>query len=403
MKVRVSRGKLEGTVLAPPSKSYAHRLLIAGSLCKKGASIANVGRSEDVAVTLKAIESLGGVVEYMNGNAFVSGLRPDMGGEAQVFCGESGSTLRFLMPLSQVLKSSTEFEGNGRLPKRPVADLLKCLEEHGVSHYNDHIPFALKGKLEPGEYVIPGSISSQYITGLLFALPLLKEESTIRITGKMVSRDYIDMTLKVLRDFGIEVEETEDGYRIPGKQEYQAYSPIIVPGDYSSAAYYFGVNALGSEVEIAGLESDSLQGDRRVEEYLDIIKAGDKREISLKNNPDLLPILSVVAGASPGVTSFTECGFLRGKESDRIKTVVEMLNDLGVEAREMEDGIEVTGGSIKGGLVDSHGDHRIAMAAAIAGTVSEGEVIIERAGVVSKSYPGFYEVLKKLGGKVEKI
>jgi 3-phosphoshikimate 1-carboxyvinyltransferase len=333
-------------------------------------------------------------------------------------CGESGTTLRFLLPVASALGINAEFIGHGRLPERPMSALNNALRENGAVISADNLPIKVSGQLHPGVFRVPGNISSQFISGLLFALPLLDGDSEIVIEGKRESVGYIDMTLDTLRSFSINIEGTPSGYKIKGPQKYIEPDSSRVQGDWSNAAFFLCAGALGGETDITGLSLDSRQSDRAVVSILKDfgadVKCGDI--ISVRGNglrgikidisqcPDLFPTLAATACAALGDTIFTNAARLRIKESDRIEAVEKMINSLGGFAESTEDSLTVHGtGTLPGGEVDSFNDHRIVMAAAIAACICENPVIIHDAQAVNKSYPNFFEDYRKLGGKADVI
>ena len=397
MDIIITPGTLRGTLEAPPSKSHAHRLMTAVALAGKKIS-ESLCTSEDTRATFRCLTELhgGGILD----------------------CGESGTTLRFLLPVASALGINAEFIGHGRLPERPMSALNNALRENGAVISADNLPIKVSGQLHPGVFRVPGNISSQFISGLLFALPLLDGDSEIVIEGKRESVGYIDMTLDTLRSFSINIEETQSGYKIKGPQKYIEPDSPRVQGDWSNAAFFLCAGALGGETDITGLSPDSRQSDRAIVSILKDfgadVKCGDM--ISVRGNglrgikidisqcPDLFPTLAAAACAALGDTIFTNAARLRIKESDRIEAVEKMINSLGGFAESTEDSLTVRGtGTLPGGEVDSFNDHRIVMAAAIAACICENPVIIHDAQAVNKSYPNFFEDYRKLGGKADVI
>lgn len=397
MDIRITPGKLCGTLEAPPSKSHAHRLMTATRLAGKKNS-ESLCTSEDTRATFRCLNELhdGGILD----------------------CGESGTTLRFLLPVASALGINAEFIGHGRLPERPMSALTDALRENGAVISADNLPIKVSGQLHPGVFRVPGNISSQFISGLLFALPLLDGDSEIVIEGKRESVGYIDMTLDTLRSFSINIEETQSGYKIKGPQKYIEPDSPRVQGDWSNAAFFLCAGALGGETDITELSPDSRQSDRAVVSILKDfgadVKCGDM--ISVRGNglcgikidisqcPDLFPTLAATACAALGDTIFTNAARLRIKESDRIEAVEKMINSLGGSAESTEDSLTVHGtGTLPGGEVNSFNDHRIVMAAAVAACICEKTVIIHDAQAVNKSYPNFFEDYRKLGGKADVI
>ncbi|MCQ2379377.1 MAG: 3-phosphoshikimate 1-carboxyvinyltransferase [Victivallaceae bacterium] len=366
----ITPGLRRGRVSVPRSKSHYHRLLIADYL-GGGTIYRNVdsGESDDVHATARCLEALAD-------------------GKGCLDCGESGSTLRFLMPVVGALGGRTVFTGRGRLPERPVTQFLDLLAAHGVRFcgWKDN-RLELDGKLEPGEYSASGNVSSQLISGLLFALPLLDGDSDITLSSPLESRGYVDLTMQVVSKAGILVETSPCGYHVPGNQKY-AKCDCRPEGCWSCAAFWFGMNALGSEVEVDGLDAGSAQPDRAVE----LLRGRIGGEIDISQSPDLFPVLVAVAGAFRGTTRFVNAGRLRLKESDRIAAMAALLRSLGTACVETPTSLEVrgAGGYHVMDVVRSFGDHRVAMAAAVAATAADAPVVIDDAGCAAKSYPGFF-------------
>ncbi len=419
MEARIEKTGLYGSVPAIPSKSMAHRCFLAAALCREKSRIQCQGDSEDIEATLRCLEALGiGVCQENGTYEIMPGERKKEGEKAEFLCGESGSTLRFLLPVAAALGISGEFYGEGRLMERPLSPLYEEMERHGcrLSPQGEN-PLRCEGKLNAGIYELPGDISSQYITGLLFALPLLEGESFLRLTSPLQSANYVDLTLQVLRQYGIEIRKEQDGYRIAGGQNYRVKDENTVEGDWSNAAFWLTAGAIGTKtVGVRGLNPDSLQGDKKILELLremgaqiswkgsDVYvqpKALRGIEIDAADIPDLVPVLAAAASVAKGTTRICHAKRLRLKESDRLRTVSETLNRLGADVRELDDGLEIHGQeTLRGGTVDAARDHRIAMTAAVAALVCREPVRILGAQAVKKSYPGFFEDYENLGGKV---
>ena len=332
-----------------------------------------------------------------------------------MYCGESGSTLRFLLPVMGALGRKASFRMEGRLPQRPLSPLYEELERYGckLSRQGDN-PLTIEGQLQPGAFRIPGNVSSQFISGLLFATPLLSKHSQILVEGPLESAPYVDMTIRTLRAFGIKLRKTEVGFFIPGGQRYTAPETYQVEGDWSNACFFLAAGAiLDGGVRVTGLKMDSLQGDKAILKILDkmgaiinveedavSVTAGrlEGTEIDASQIPDMVPILAVLASAAKGITTIYGAGRLRIKESDRLCAITQVLTALGGGVRELPDGLMMQGvGRLKGGTIDAHNDHRIAMMAAIASLISDEKVIIKGADAVNKSFPTFFDVLKEAG------
>lgn len=383
---------LSGQISAICSKSMAHRLLICAALAPEGGEILCPETSKDIEATRACLRA--------------------MRSGAPLACGESGSTLRFLLPVVAALGLQAEFHLEGRLPQRPLAPLDTQLEAHGAVLRRPK-PEVLQctGQLTPGSYTLPGDVSSQYISGLLFALPLLDAPSTLRVTGTMESRPYVEMTLDALRRFGICITEEQQVFHIPAAP-YQSPGTLRVEGDWSNAAFWLAAGALRRPMTVTGLNPRSLQGDKAIVQLLAQFGAcvswqGDAVtvspaalhgiDINAAAIPDLVPILAVVAAAAAGTTRIHHAARLRLKESDRLVTVRQLLESLGAEVEELADGLVIHGGKpLTGGTVDSCNDHRIAMAAAVAATLCREPVTVLGAEAVEKSYPAFWKDYERL-------
>lgn len=395
MNVVIHPKKLAGQVVIPSSKSYAHRLLIAAALADRPTEVRMNAVSSDIAATVDCLISLGAKIERIGSGYSVSPIDHSVSEQRTLFCSESGSTLRFLLPVAAALGADCTFTGTGRLPERPNAILTDALQEHGVHTSSSLLPITISGKLTGGKYSIAGNVSSQYITGLLFALPLCSEDSEIALTTPLESAPYIDITLEVLSAFGIRIERTGTGWLIPGGQQYHSPETVCSEGDWSGAAFWLAANRLGSSVKCLGLNPASCQGDRAIAEMLHRLGG----EIDVSATPDLVPALAAAAALYPGITRITGAARLRIKESDRLFAVADMLRNLGGNAEILEDGLVVTGVSrLTGGTVKGYNDHRIVMAAAIAAACADAPVTITDAQAVNKSYPSFFEHFIALGG-----
>ena len=396
MNVTIDPGVLCGAIpRLTSSKSHVHRLLIAAALCGEETKIDYHRENADIIATARCLQSCGVRVEKEDERFLVRGPMQALGGELD--CGESGSTLRFLLPLCACLNGASRLVGRGRLPSRPNGPLLSALREHGTMIDGDFLPLAVRGGLHAGNFALPGDVSSQYFTGLLFALPLLSGDSTLVYTSPLESRPYVDLTLSVLRQFGVTAEEIENGWRVPGRQAYVSPGEVSAEADWSAAAFWLAADALGSAVAVAGLNDDSCQGDKAIVTLLQQIGG----EIDVSQTPDLMPVLSIAAAASPGrTTRIAGAARLRLKESDRLAAMAETIQALGGHAEELPEGLIIRGTKLKGGAVDGKNDHRVVMSAAIAATVCEGPVTILGAEAVDKSYPDFWRDFKQMGGRL---
>lgn len=422
MTVTIAPGPAQGTVRAIPSKSAAHRLFLAAALGDRPARIVCRGTSQDIQATLRCLEALGAGIEAQGDTITITPIdRSRPLGSCVLDCGESGSTLRFLVPVAGALGAEAVFRLAGRLADRPMEPLARELEKHGCQLTLDRTAKTLtvSGQLQPGDYALPGNVSSQFFTGLLFALPLLGEKSRLRVLGAMESASYIDLTLSALARFGLRpVPLEEGGWTVPA-QAYESPGEVTVEGDWSNAAPWLCMGALaGSGITVTGLDNDSLQGDRAVCRVLarmgaKVVQEADRAavkpgvpaaiDVDARDIPDLVPVLAAAAATLPGVTRFTGAARLRLKESDRLETTARTLNALGGQVEETADGLIVTGvPRLAGGTVDACGDHRIAMAAAVASVACDGPVTVTGAQAVEKSYPAFWEDLAALGKAVTK-
>ena len=421
MEIKITPRKLEGTLEAMPSKSHAHRLLIARKLSELQGEALEGGIeippfSDDIEATMACISQLDKNTPYLE-------------------CRESGSTLRFLLPVVMALKSSATFLGTGRLPDRPLSPLKEEMERHGCrfrmgSNKNtDRFKeiCSVSGRLTPGDYALAGNVSSQFITGLLFALPLLDADSTITLTTELESAGYVNMTLDVLQAFGIEVDvsETEGGYlkyTVPGNQIYREKPGITLDGDWSNAAFWLAAGSLSGDITITGLRLESSQWDKEILTILDrmgadldiepqvdgtvsirsrasILKGAD---VDVGQTPDLMPILAVLMAFSEGTSMITHAERLQFKDSNRLKAIYSVLYNLDADISYGGDWLSFTGKAfLEGGHVDSYGDHRIAMAAAVATCLCREPVYLSNPIAVTKSYPDFYKDFTALGGEIE--
>lgn len=405
MDVTIVPGTLKGAVTPPPSKSQAHRLILAAALSGGISTLSNVDVSQDIEATLGCLSALGAGVEHLNkGQVKLHGLGnsiPQAGPIPVLDCGESGSTLRFLIPAALVVMGGGIFTGRGRLMERPQEPYFCLFDEKDISYEKKDGTLTIQGTLEPGEYVLPGNVSSQFFTGLLYALPLLDGPSVLRASTPLESRGYVDMTLDALCTFGVRVEETEPGvFAIPGNQRYEP-KELAVEADWSNAAFWYAANFLGAQVDIRGLNLDSVQGDRQIGTlYWTLARPGDV-DIDLSQCPDLAPPLAAMAAVRKGTTRFVNAGRLRMKESDRLETIARTLNALGAKAQVGEDTLTLEGvDSLDGGTVDGCNDHRIAMMAAVAAVACEKPVTVLGAECVKKSYPHFWWDYTALGGEI---
>ena len=385
MDITIHPRSLRGKITVIPSKSQAHRLLICAAFADCPTQLLCPETNRDIEATADCLRALGAQITKTDCGYTVSPIK-DAPQVAQLNCCESGSTLRFMLPIVGALGVDTTIRMEGRLPQRPLSPLREEMERMGCHLERPTVNMIrCSGKLQPGNYRIDGSVSSQFITGLLFALPLIPGQTSLEITGKVESRPYIEMTKCALKLFNA------PNFSSPGY--------VTVEGDWSNGAFFLAANALGSELSISGLDPDSVQGDRAVADLLPALANGAPT-ISAADIPDLVPILSIVAATNHGAV-FTDIQRLRLKESDRVASVIAMITALGGKAKADESTLTVYGTGLHGGIVDSCNDHRIAMSAAIAATVCSNPVTILGAQSVSKSYPRFWEEYRRLGGYYE--
>ncbi|MDY5339276.1 MAG: 3-phosphoshikimate 1-carboxyvinyltransferase [Intestinimonas sp.] len=389
MNVTITPGLLRGAITPPPSKSQAHRLLIAAALADGESRIEHLADSQDIQATRRCMAALKAPGEDL----------------PVLDCGESGSTLRFLIPVALALRGGGRFTGRGRLMARPQKPYFDLFDEKGIAYRQEDGVLTVQGRLTPGTFALPGDVSSQFVTGLLYALPLLEGDSRITLTTPLESRGYVDMTLEALERFGIRAE-CPDGrtLRVPGGQTYRPCR-AAVESDYSQAAFYYAANGLGGQVEILGLNPRSAQGDRCIVPYHMQLCGPGEAELDVSQCPDLVPPLAAHAALRQGITRIVNAARLRIKESDRLTAVTQVLTALGADVVEGADRLTITGqpeGLAGGVTVDSHNDHRIAMMAAVAATRCAAPVTITGAECVAKSYPGFWEDYERLGGQIQR-
>lgn len=399
MNLSIYPNKLHGSIPAIPSKSQAHRLLVCAALGDRETKIQCNSISADIAATVRCLQTLGAEISYEKGYLTVSPIKSPQ--NAELDCGESGTTLRFLLPVVAALGCTTTFHMEGRLPKRPMEPLCQALKAHGVTvtRPKAHL-LAVSGKLQPGDFTLPGDISSQFISGLLLAFPLLDGCCTLTVAGTLESAPYVDMTLDAMERFGVTISREKSGYAYKAGS-YHSSQKVVVEGDWSAASFWLAANNLGNNIAVTGLDKNSLQGDLAISKYLSLL--GNGRSLDISQCPDLLPVLAVAAANANSSTHFVGAKRLRMKESDRIESVKAMLFALGGKAEAEEDSLTVFSSSLTGGTVDSFGDHRIAMAAAVAATAASAPLTILGAECVKKSYPLFWEDYISLGGCCKEV
>ncbi len=414
--VVIERSPLSGELTLPPSKSIMHRAIICAALAAGESRVSPVIFSDDILRTIDAVRALGAEVDMLDGAVAVRGITSPAE-RADINCGESGSTLRFIMPVAAALGTTASFTGSGMLPSRPLGVFYDVMPPHGAAMSSSHLPLTVSGQLRSGTYTVDGGVSSQFITGLMFALPLLSGSSTIRLSSPLQSASYVNITLSVLRSFGVNILQRGSEYIIPGRQRYRPHD-YISEGDWSHSAFFITAAMAGGEIRLRGLKKVSPQGDSAVFDIArrmgaDLSFDGDtlvcrkKRSsgitIDASDIPDLVPAIAAAAALAGGRTNIINAGRLRIKECDRLAAMSQGLAALGAEVAESADALVIKGGGeLHGGSIDGHGDHRIVMAfACLASCI--GNVTISCAEAVSKSYPGFFDDFKKLGGKYHVI
>lgn len=417
MNVTMKPFQANGTVFAPPSKSDAHRAIICAALSGGVCTIAPIALSDDIRATIGCVEALGATSKIENKTLTIDGTGVFSNKTATLDCGESGSSLRFMIPVAAAGGVEATFLGRGRLPERPIGVYTEALPEKGVTVDTEGgLPLKISGQLKSGVYRVPGSVSSQFITGLLFALPLLKGDSDIILTSPIQSAGYINMTIRTMAKFGVEVDILDNGWHIRGRQHYVP-SDYTTDGDWSQAAFFLVAGAVSGDVEVLNANIDSAQGDRHIAALLrefgaEVIQDGDRLrvkrspmtaiDIDTSQIPDLVPVLAVCACFANGVTRITNAERLRIKESDRLKTTAQLINSLGGKVKELPDGLEVTGvGKLYGGFAEGCGDHRIVMSAAVCASGAAEKIKCTDAMSINKSYPDFFEDYAKIGGTAE--
>jgi 3-phosphoshikimate 1-carboxyvinyltransferase len=416
--VLIYPSKLQGIINIPASKSMCHRAMLCAGLSDGISIIKNVIFSKDIEATRGVIENLGVNVKVNENTLVIEGPSKLDVINKDFNCIESGSTLRFIIPIVATLGKHSVFYGEGALTGRPLKPYYDIFDKQNLKYMNTNgkLPLTLDGKLKPDIFKIRGDMSSQFISGLLFALPLLAGDSKIIMTSKLESKPYVELTIDILKKFSINVENKDyKEFIVKGNQVYKA-SDCSVEGDFSQAAFWLIAGLLGADVACSGLNMHSHQGDKVI---LDIIKSMGgvistednkiKAQPSKTNSliidvsecPDLVPILAVLASLSSGTTKIINAGKLRLKESDRLKAISSELNKLGANIEEKEDSLIIHGKqNLRGGAVESWNDHRIAMALAIASLRCKEPTVIKDADCVKKSYPDFWKDFRKLGGEI---
>lgn len=417
MNVIIHKPLSEGTLEVVPSKSITHRALIAAALAEGKSLIRRPLESEDTEATIDMLRALGIVI-----NKTPEGIEVDSKGIQKpsriLFANESGSSLRFLVPVALLSEGEITFDGKSGLKKRPISEYLKVFDQMGVKYqqFDENLPLKISGKMVPGEYKILGNISSQFVTGLLYALPLLNGDSKLLLETPLESKDYVDMTISIQHQFGVEIEEIENGYFIRGNQKY-CKKTFDVSGDFSQAAFHIIAGILGANLRLSKLEKNTHQADEKVLEIVKMMGATINydngsikpipsntygRTIDLSQCPDIGPIMAVLCALSDGTSHIINASRLRIKESDRITAIATELNKMGAKISETKDGMIIEGvKNLKSNMnLYSWNDHRIVMALAIAAIKTDGPIRIIGAEAINKSYPTFFEDYVKLKGEI---
>lgn len=418
MKARVAPTACSGHVAIPPSKSMAHRAIICAALAQGTSVIKNVAYSQDIKTTIAGMQQLGADIRMEEDQVTITGIQDFTVQQKEVFCCESGSTLRFFIPIFSLCNQEITFTGQGRLMQRPQKVYEDLFHSQSLFFEQNASGITIRERLRPGDITLKGDVSSQFISGLLFTLPMLKEDSTIHILPPFESRSYVDLTLQMLETFGVHASFTDElTIHIPGNQKYKA-ADYSIEGDYSQLAFFAVLAAINNDLTITGVHHNSRQGDKKI---LSILKDFGVRMEEVENGyhiyksrlhgnavdladcPDLGPILTVLAMYSPGNTRIYNAGRLRIKESDRIEAMEQELRKFHVDIHSTENEIFISGGTdyTCDTELSAHNDHRIVMALSVAASCSNSICTIEGAQAINKSYPTFFDDLKAIGGKVE--
>ena len=413
MKVRLRRSHIKGELSAMSSKSDVHRALICAAFSDDECLIRTNCISDDMAATMGCLNAVGADISYdeAEGGFLVRPLRgPVREGLIEADCGESGSTLRFLIPVFSAIAANVRFLGRGKLPERPVSVILSELRRHGAKVEGDKLPFTIAGRASSGEYELPGDVSSQFITGLLLSFPLMEGDSLLRLSTELQSAPYVDMTMDTMDRFGVRIKRKDRSFSFEKGQASSGYkSPGIyeADGDWSNAAFFLAANAIygAEEIRLRGLRQDSIQGDKAIASILSELEGGGDVTMDASEVPDLVPIVACTMALFPGEHRIINAGRLRIKESDRLRAISEGLTGLGASVTELPEGLIINGrNELKGGAtVSSFNDHRIAMALSIAALFCREEVLIDGAEAVNKSFPSFFTELRRLGADLEII
>lgn len=421
MKVKIHPSKVAGEIMIPPSKSMSHRAIICAALANGTSTITNVAYSDDIKITIEGMKQLGAKITCLENSIIIEGIKDFKEIQSDtIFCNESGSTLRFFIPIFSLCDKIISFTGRNRLLKRPQTIYENIFKSQGITYQQDDEKITIGGKLKAGDYELNGDVSSQFISGLLFTLPLLDKDSTIHIKEPYESRSYVDLTLQMLNLYGIKANYCDaNTLVIPGNQSYKPHD-YKIEGDYSQLGFFAVLAAINNDLKCLGLSHDSLQGDKQIINILknagaDISEIENgyfirksklhASEIDLGDCPDLGPILTILAMYTKGTTRIYNAQRLRYKESDRIAAMEEELNKCGVNISTTEGEIGINGDEHYScdEILNGHKDHRIVMSLSVATTLFDKAVIIEGAQAINKSYPNFFDDLQKIGCEVEII
>jgi len=415
----IKKTSLSGTVQAPSSKSVAHRMLLCAALSRSCCTINNISDSDDMTATIGCLEALGAKIAKNGSTVFIDATDFALNSNEKHYtlnCKESGTTLRIMIPVCAALGLHVTFVGENRLVSRPLDEYVELLPQHGVSitKGDTSLPFTIKGQLCGSDFFVSPTVSSQYVTGLIFALSLLENDSVLHLKSELVGSQYVDITTSVIKSFGVNVTKADNAYMIKGSQKYTNSENLNVEGDWSQAAFFLCCGAIGSDITVTNLEVNSTQGDKKIIEYLksfgaEVVIKGNTvstkksklkaTDIDATDTPDLVPILSVLASFCDGDTNIYGVNRLKYKESDRLLSTSQMINSLGGNATYTDDCMTIKGvGTLNGGTVDGFNDHRIVMSSAIAGAFCNNDTTITDANAVNKSYTNFFDDYKSLGG-----
>lgn len=392
MDITIKSGVISGTITPPPSKSISHRALICAALADGTSTLTNLLDCDDITATSEALTALGAEITTKDGITRVTGIKtaPE---KAHINCRESGSTLRFLLPIAAAEGVNAVFSGYGKLPQRPINSYFTEFSKYGIIFHTKEMPYEISGRLRAGTFSLAGNISSQFVTGLMLALPLCGGDSAIEMTSPLESEPYVDITISVMKAFGVLVEKRGGNYYIKGDRVYKPCD-FPIEADMSQAAFWLVAKALGNDITAHNLAENSVQGDRAI---IDIVRAfeqsgGKAFDTDARQIPDLVPILAVLACFADGTSHITGCERLKIKESDRLSAISSELNRLGADITATDSSLIINGvKKLHGGVCESHNDHRIAMALAIASTRADAPITITGAECVKKSYPTFWK------------